>query len=368
MTIKRRKINGVFSVNPSGSSVVPFDSNLLPENDNIYDIGSSSLRWKVVNGVTGIFSSIAGLFNELVVTGNLTPSSSFWRLGSPTSVWGAVYGSMGLFAVINNVLGSGTPINFLCDIITGKVHTDALEHRSGSGSTITVNSPTSFSSTVWCGGIGIRPLINDTISLGEAALLWTEMWCTRVYTAQLRPLLTVINCFGHLKPFTTDYDMGDSGTPWRQMFSTRYFAYPDNENGVVVSASNYTGTNRFYACSHSSITRFYVNGDGDCFNLTGVYGTISDKKVKKNIVDSSSVLDKVKKIGIKNYDLVTDVENNSSRCGFIAQDLQKIFPELVTSSKLNEDDIEETMAVSSSLLIPILIKAIQELEQKINKL
>ena len=393
MPPKRRKINGNFS-SVTETIEDPINFHLLPETSNTYDVGSTSLKWRAVHAVTGIFNSIAaatGVLNVIGVAGHLIPSSSSWQLGEAGSVWASVYATFGVFNAISHSAGSGTPISFLSDIITDKVNTDALEHtsgsgstissasplstpttytdeiehRSGTGSTITVNSPTSFSSTIWTGGIGIRPLINNTMSLGEAALLWTEAWCTRLYTSEIRPLLTVVNCFGHLKPNTTDYDMGDAGTPWRRMYSTRFSAYPDNENGIGVTGTNYLATDRFYVASHSSITRFYVNGNGDCFNLTGVYGLISDEKMKKNIVDTSSVLDKVKKINIKNYDLVTDTKDKSERCGFIAQDLQKIFPEVVTSSKLNEDDKEETLAVASSLLIPILIKAIQELEQKI---
>jgi len=48
--------------------------------------------------------------------------------------------------------------------------------------------------------------------------------------------------------------------------------------------------------------------------------------------------------------------------GFIAQDLYKIIPEMVYKPK---DETKELWAVDYSKLVPVLVKAIQEQEQKI---
>lgn len=103
---------------------------------------------------------------------------------------------------------------------------------------------------------------------------------------------------------------------------------------------------------------FTVNGnDGSTYNTTGTYGTISDLRLKENISAATGKLEDLAKVEVINYNLIGDT---LKQIGFGAQDLEKIFPALIET-----DSITGMKQIKSSVFIPILVKAIQELNQKI---
>jgi hypothetical protein len=104
-----------------------------------------------------------------------------------------------------------------------------------------------------------------------------------------------------------------------------------------------------------------IEQGGDVKNNTGVYGTISDQNLKENITDATSKLDDLKKVRIVNYNLKND-SNKIKMLGVVAQELEEIFPNLV------DEDVDGIKSVKTSIFIPMLIKAIQELSDKINEL
>jgi hypothetical protein len=64
------------------------------------------------------------------------------------------------------------------------------------------------------------------------------------------------------------------------------------------------------------------------------------------------------------FDYLTDVSEVSSRVGFIAQEVRNVLPHASYTPK-NPD---EMMGVSPTELIPVLVKAIQELKAEIDEL
>jgi len=101
---------------------------------------------------------------------------------------------------------------------------------------------------------------------------------------------------------------------------------------------------------------FRVKGDGDLENTNNSYGAISDESLKENIVDASPKLEKLKQVQIKTFNLI---DHDLKQIGVIAQDLENVFPSLV---KDNDDGYK---TVKYSVFVPILIKAMQELEQQV---
>jgi hypothetical protein len=107
--------------------------------------------------------------------------------------------------------------------------------------------------------------------------------------------------------------------------------------------------------------QFRIRGDGNMYNANGVYSTTSDIKLKENIVDATPKLEKLNQVRVVNYNL-KDAE--LKQIGFIAQELEQVFPSLV------EDNIDKdvsgndlgtvTKSVKLTVFIPILVKAIQE--------
>ena len=96
-----------------------------------------------------------------------------------------------------------------------------------------------------------------------------------------------------------------------------------------------------------------------------VYGGQSDYRLKKNIQPLSSGLDRVMSLKPVSFNWKRD---NSYGEGFIAHELQEIVPLAVTGTKdgLNEVGDPDWQNVDKSHIVPILVKAIQELNTKLD--
>lgn len=120
---------------------------------------------------------------------------------------------------------------------------------------------------------------------------------------------------------------------------------------------------------------FQVNADGDVANATGNYGTISDKRLKKNIRDAEPLTDEFLNIEWKRFDKRKGRkeagEYSKDELGFIAQDVQYIFPELVSVHNLETATYDgvgnEVLVGNYSKLIPIMGSVLKELIIKLQK-
>jgi hypothetical protein len=128
---------------------------------------------------------------------------------------------------------------------------------------------------------------------------------------------------------------GNSGTA-----GTIYFR---NGSGTV-SANIFSGT---------------ITAAGDVI----AYGSPSDKRLKENIKPIKSALDKVSKLQGVTFDWKEKgITNLKEDIGFIAQDVQKVIPELVRE---NEDGM---LSMRHQGIAPILLEAIKELKAEIEEL
>jgi hypothetical protein len=107
-----------------------------------------------------------------------------------------------------------------------------------------------------------------------------------------------------------------------------------------------------------AILQFRVEQNGDVKNVTGSYGTISDIRLKKNIEPATSKLVDINKVNVVNYTLIND-KNNKKQLGVIADELEEIFPSMV------DIDSDGFKGVKTTVFIPMLIKAIQELTAQV---
>jgi len=104
-----------------------------------------------------------------------------------------------------------------------------------------------------------------------------------------------------------------------------------------------------------------IDFEGSILNYTGTYGTISDRTLKENITPATPKLDDLMKVNIVNYNLIED-ENKLKQIGVIAQELEEVFPGLVSTDK------KGIKSVKTSVMIPMLIKAMQEQQAQIDEL
>ena len=113
---------------------------------------------------------------------------------------------------------------------------------------------------------------------------------------------------------------------------------------------------------------------------TTAYNTSSDYRLKTNIADMGSALNVVNQLRPVTYDWLVDGKFGS---GFIAHELQEVLPQCVSGTK-DEEEIENTYAengdvisskvvpnyqgIDVSFIIPYLVKAVQELQAKVDAL
>jgi hypothetical protein len=86
----------------------------------------------------------------------------------------------------------------------------------------------------------------------------------------------------------------------------------------------------------------------------------SDMRLKANIISLGSTLSKLLQIDGKTYTMKRD-KNQKQKIGVLAQDIEKVFPELVSESK-------GIKSVNYQGLVPVLINSIKEQEEKIKRL
>jgi len=92
------------------------------------------------------------------------------------------------------------------------------------------------------------------------------------------------------------------------------------------------------------------------------YNTSSDQRLKENITDANDAGSKIDAIKVRQYDWKADGSHQDY--GMIAQELQAVAPEAVSG----DADSEEMMGVDYSKLVPMLIKEIQSLRNRVAQL
>ena len=144
-----------------------------------------------------------------------------------------------------------------------------------------------------------------------------------------------------------------------------------NLSGSTVTNSateaNYANTafvigNGTFSNAKSDAFKVMVNGNTTVGNDLTVSGDIvvsSDARLKANIVSLGATLAKLLLIDGKTYTMKKD---GKQKIGVLAQDIQKVFPELVTT------DDKDMLAVNYQGLVPVLINALKEQQSEIDEL
>ena len=122
----------------------------------------------------------------------------------------------------------------------------------------------------------------------------------------------------------------------------------------------------------AQVSRWSLDSSGNMVasgNVTA-YGTPSDIKLKEDIEVIDNALDKVKQLKGITYTLKSD---GNRLTGLIAQDLEKVLPEAVYTSKTIADEregeeSEEHLAIRYGNTVGLLVEAIKELEARVKEL
>jgi hypothetical protein len=104
---------------------------------------------------------------------------------------------------------------------------------------------------------------------------------------------------------------------------------------------------------------FLADGDVVAYSTT-----ISDERYKTNITPIDSALDKVNQMRGVSFDWTA--VRSGREFGVIAQEIEKIAPEVVSEKELLNGETMKTVSYTS--LVPFLIESIKELTQQVNEL
>jgi hypothetical protein len=130
------------------------------------------------------------------------------------------------------------------------------------------------------------------------------------------------------------------------------------------TAGGYALLTGYYDVSSSQTNSITVYTNGNIQNLNNSYGSLSDVKIKENIVDATPKLADLMQVKVRNYNLKSD--QTHKQIGVIAQELEEVFPAMVEENIDRDKDGNNlgttTKGVKYSVFVPMLIKAIQELK------
>lgn len=125
-------------------------------------------------------------------------------------------------------------------------------------------------------------------------------------------------------------------------------------DGISLSIPN---NNSLWEVWHGGALRFAWANVERCFISTnGSYNVSSDFTKKENIVSSVSQLDKIKTLNPVNYQYKNS-EDGRTELGFIAQEVQKLYPAAVNEAS------DGTLGIAYDYFAVLAIKGIQELSE-----
>ena len=97
----------------------------------------------------------------------------------------------------------------------------------------------------------------------------------------------------------------------------------------------------------------------------GTVSARSDVRLKKNIETArNGYAEDLAKLRVVKYNWYNHEEGTPKELGFIAQEVEQVFPGLVITDKPGEEN--ESKSIKTSVLVPMLVKAIQELKTELD--
>jgi hypothetical protein len=146
-----------------------------------------------------------------------------------------------------------------------------------------------------------------------------------------------------------------------------------NANGAGTSNAFLYGLHSATNNVSGGTTSVIIYTNGNIVNTNGSYTTISDAKLKENIVDAGSQWNDFKAIRIRNWNFKTETGHETHRqIGPIAQELETVCPGLVFETPDRDEDGNETgevtKGVNQSVLYMKAVKALQEAMERIEQL
>jgi len=156
----------------------------------------------------------------------------------------------------------------------------------------------------------------------------------------------------------------------------------DQQQGAIIVGQQDINTSAFswmafYTNNAGNVTqamKISSNGSIGAPSGTNIYNA-SDIRLKKNIITTPYGLDAISALNPIKFNWIDGFEKSEDgkdMLGFVAQEVQEVIPEAVESFggsvDLNGTKIDNPLRVNEKFIIPVLVKAIQELKAEIETL
>ena len=322
---------------------------ILQLKSSLLAAASATLFWNGISkvGIIGVESSTGGT----LFTGS---SGNSFVIGTGSTGGNLeVYTNNSRKIVIDtsgNTVFGGSSTNYKLDV-RGTANTGALTATtfSGNGVNITgLNADNISSGTVNVAILGSGTANASTYLAGDNT--WKEINLSNIDANNITSGTVNVARLGSGTANASTYLAGDNTWKMISGFSSTDDTSTDATYYPVIATTAGGST------AKTSSTKLYFNPSTGTFSAT-VFNSLSDETLKKNIINISSGLEIIEKINAVEFEWI---DSGQKSFGVIAQDLEKIVPELVTT--------DQNKTVNYSGLIAFLIKSVQELSNKVKEL
>ena len=152
--------------------------------------------------------------------------------------------------------------------------------------------------------------------------------------------------------------------------STNTGANVNNVYSQLPAGAN-AGAYHFVGSISGSGLQFTVDADGDVKNTNNSYGSISDIKLKQDVVDAASQWDDIKALRVRKYRFKRNPDA-ALQIGLVAQEAEAVSPGLVEETADRDEEGNDlgttTKSVKYSVLYMKAVKALQEAMTRIEQL
>jgi len=326
-------------------------SDALVEDNSIY-IGNDpsnttdSARFNIAFGLTAL---------DAVTTGDKNVAIGHHTLGANTT--GTSNMALGNRALFSNIDGGYNTASGSYALYS---NTEGYQNTASGSAALVINTTGDYNTAS-----GAYSLSANTIGYENDASGWKALYSnTEGYqnTASGSGAL-LSNTFGNHNTAIGAYALfsnitGDNNTAIGNLADV---ASSDLTNATAIGYRATVTSNNTMQLGNSSLAMVKTNGD---MTVGSAYYVASDRRLKKNIVDTRRGLNTILELHPVDYQMKS---NDSERIGFIAQELRLIVPEVVSGIE-GDLDKGETLRIAYTNLIPVLTKAIQEQQMVIKQL
>ena len=166
---------------------------------------------------------------------------------------------------------------------------------------------------------------------------------------------------------------GDSTNGGPQLFVSDPGTANQRGRQVMYAKSGTSGGQEIFQIFEGSTEKLRMRADGNVYNVNNVFSSLSDVKLKENIVDAASQWDDIKGLRVRKYNFKESTGHDThTQIGLIAQEVETVSPGLVTDLADNDADGNQTDIVTKSVNYSVLymkaVKALQEAMDRIETL